>query len=188
MMGASSAHPHCQIWATRFVPDEVDTEWRAQEDYQSAVGTDLLGDYLALEERLGERLVARHDAWVALVPFWATWPFETLLVPRRLAGSIEDLDGHERRDLAGLLTRLVRAYDRVFDVPFPYSMGIHVRPSTAAPRVGRMHLHFYPPLLRSATIRKFMVGFELFGMPQRDFAPESAAQRLRELLDAAGPL
>jgi UDPglucose--hexose-1-phosphate uridylyltransferase len=184
MMGASSPHPHCQIWSTTFVPDEVDAEWRSQHDYHASAGSDLLGDYLQQEEHLGERLIAACGAWVAVVPYWAAWPFETLLVPRRLVGALDDLEPYERRDLAALLSTLVRAYDGLFGVPFPYTMGVHAPPTADDRRIGRLHVHFYPPLLRSATVRKFMVGFELFGMPQRDFLPEHAAQRLRERLPA----
>jgi UDPglucose--hexose-1-phosphate uridylyltransferase len=179
MMGASNPHPHGQIWATSFVPDEVDAEAQAQARYTAThAGADLLGDYLGVEIGERHRVVDENDEWVCLVPFWATWPFETLLVPRRRVGTIEDLTARERDDLSAILSSLCRTYDRLFGVPFPYSMGAHVRPA-GADDSWRLHFHFYPPLLRSATVRKFMVGFELLGMPQRDFTPEEAADRLR---------
>jgi UDPglucose--hexose-1-phosphate uridylyltransferase len=179
MMGASNPHPHGQIWATSFVPDAVDAERTAQRRHADAYGTDLLGDYVIEEERARERLVAGNQHFACMVPFWATWPFETLLVPRRRCGSLEELDGAERQALGDALHRLTRLYDRLFNAPFPYSMGFHVRPS-AGDGSFRFHAHFYPPLLRSATIRKFMVGFELLGNAQRDLTPERAAECLRQ--------
>jgi UDPglucose--hexose-1-phosphate uridylyltransferase len=179
MMGASNPHPHGQIWATSIVPDEVHAESRAQAEYYAGHGgADLLGDYLTHEMERATRVVSVSDDWVCLVPFWATWPFETLVMPRRQVASVEDLTPAERDHLAQMLGRLARGYDRLFAVPFPYSMGIHVRPGVHD-QGWRLHLHFYPPLLRSATVRKFMVGFELLGMAQRDFTPEEAAGWLR---------
>jgi UDPglucose--hexose-1-phosphate uridylyltransferase len=180
-MGASNPHPHGQIWATSFIPDEVVAESRAQARYRAAnAGADLLGAYLEVELRDCARLVSANAAWVCVVPFWATWPFETLIVPRRLVGSLEELTPAERAQLAQTLGQLTRTYDRLFSVPFPYSMGIHVRPGHDDAG-WRLHLHFYPPLLRSASVRKFMVGFELLGMAQRDFTPEDAAEWLRNV-------
>jgi UDPglucose--hexose-1-phosphate uridylyltransferase len=177
MMGASNPHPHGQLWATSFIPDEIAVEREEQRRYAQRHTADLLGDYLALEERLGERLVARNSHFACVVPFWATWPFETLIIARQAAQSLEHLSADERRSLAEMLGDVTRAYDRVFDTPFPYSMGLHLWPEPTF----RLHVHFYPPLLRSATVRKFMVGFELLAMPQRDVTPESAAARLRDL-------
>ena len=186
MMGASNPHPHGQIWANERLPNEPAKELAQQTAYADAAGRCLLCDYLALELREGERLVCHNDSWVALVPFWAVWPFETLVLPRAHCGALAELDGPQRDDLAGILGRLTRRYNRLFDVTFPYSMGFHQPPTDgAAHPAWHLHAHFYPPLLRSATVRKFMVGYELLGQPQRDITPESAAARLRELSESA---
>ncbi|HEX9371499.1 MAG TPA: UDP-glucose--hexose-1-phosphate uridylyltransferase [Roseiflexaceae bacterium] len=182
MMGASNPHPHGQIWANERLPNEPAKELRQQQAYAAARGGCLLCDYLALELRDGRRIVCQNEHFVALVPFWAVWPFETLLLPRAHHGAIVDLGPDPRDGLADLLRRLTRCYDQLFQVSFPYSMGFHQRPTdgVAYPE-WHLHAHFYPPLLRSATVRKFMVGYELLGQPQRDITPESAAERLREL-------
>lgn len=177
MMGSSNAHPHGQIWANRTLPSEVAKEDRQQREYFGCVGRPLLADYLAEELRGGERVVAANDEWVAVVPFWAVWPFETLLIPRRPVATMTELDGAGKRGLAAILQTVTRAYDRLFQVPFPYTMGFHQQPTPG----WTLHAHFYPPLLRSATVRKFMVGYEMLGMPQRDITAEWAAARLREL-------
>jgi UDPglucose--hexose-1-phosphate uridylyltransferase len=178
MMGASNPHPHGQIWATSFVPREIAREIAAQEQHQQAHGRGLLGAYIGLEEQREERLVYSNDAFVCVVPFWATWPFETLIVARSEVGTIGELDDAARRGLADVLQRTTSIYDRLFDSPFPYSMGFHQRPAGATGPF-RLHAHFYPPLLRSAVVRKHMVGFELLAMPQRDITPEWAAGELR---------
>jgi UDPglucose--hexose-1-phosphate uridylyltransferase len=182
MMGASNPHPHCQIWASATVPTEVLAEQRQQADWRADRGSCLLCDYVALELKSGERVVAENESFAVLVPFWAVWPFETMVVSKRHLGAIDELDATERRHLAAILQRIAARYDNVFEVPFPYTMGFHQRPtdSTVHPE-WHFHAHFYPPLLRSATIRKFMVGFEMLGMPQRDITAESAAARLRDL-------
>jgi UDPglucose--hexose-1-phosphate uridylyltransferase len=181
MMGASNPHPHGQLWATSSVPGELAREEARQRAWLAAHGEPLLGAYLARELAAGERIVAANEHFVALVPFWAVWPFETLLAPRRSVGTLPELTGAERDALADVLSRLTRAYDALFAAPFPYSMGFHQRPARAAAGDGfTLHAHVYPPLLRSATIRKFMVGFEMLAMPQRDLTPEAAAARLRE--------
>ncbi|HWE48392.1 MAG TPA: UDP-glucose--hexose-1-phosphate uridylyltransferase [Bryobacteraceae bacterium] len=182
MMGASNPHPHCQIWATDHVPNELVKEDRCQHEYRAARGACLLCEYLRLENG-GERVISQNDSFVALVPFWAVWPFETLVLPKRHQDRLENMTDSERRDLAATLGDLTRRYDRVFGAPFPYSMGFHERPVKGeAPAADwHFHAHFYPPLLRSATVRKFMVGFELLAEPQRDITPEAAAQRLREV-------
>lgn len=183
MMGASNPHPHCQIWATHSEPNEIAKETAQQRSYSKSRGTCLLCDYLALELKTGERIVCENDGFVALVPFWATWPFETLLAPRRHLAALDEFDKEGERALADILGRLTRGYDALFSTPFPYSMGFHQRPSRDGPHPHwHFHGHFYPPLLRSATIRKFMVGFELLGSPQRDITPESAAERLRHVM------
>jgi UDPglucose--hexose-1-phosphate uridylyltransferase len=177
MMGASNPHPHGQIWATETVPTEPAKEDAQQRAYDGC----LLCDYLALELADGERVVDANDEFVALVPFWAVWPFETLVLPRAHHGALPDLTDTDRNGLADLLGRVTRRYDRLFAVSFPYSMGFHQRPTDGAAHPGwHLHAHFFPPLLRSATIRKFMVGFELLGQPQRDITPETAAERLRD--------
>ena len=182
MMGASNPHPHGQIWATESLPDEAAGELESQDEYFERKGASLLGDYLALESGRAERLVCGNEHFVALVPFWAVWPFETLVVGRRQAASLDQLGDAERDALADLLRQLTTRYDNLFRVPFPYTMGFHQRPTDGRAHEGfHLHAHFYPPLLRSATVRKFMVGFELLGMPQRDLTPEQAARRLREL-------
>lgn len=179
MMGASNPHPHGQIWATASVPTEPAKELRQQQDYP---GGCLLCDYLALELERGERVIEANDEFVALVPYWAVWPFETIVLPRGHHGALTDLAADGRDGLADVLGRLTRRYDRLFHVSFPYSMGFHQRPTDGGTydKV-HLHAHFYPPLLRSATVRKFMVGFELLGQPQRDITPESAAERLRDV-------
>lgn len=180
MMGASNPHPHGQIWATERVPNEPAKEAIRQADYFRAHARPMLSDYLDVELASGERLVCENDDWVALVPFWAVWPFETMLLPRRPVAAIPDLDGCARDALADILKRLTTRYDNLFEVSFPYSMGWHQRPTDGADYPGWvLHAHFYPPLLRSATVRKFMVGFEMLGEPQRDIPAEVAAARLR---------
>jgi UDPglucose--hexose-1-phosphate uridylyltransferase len=182
MMGASNPHPHGQIWATEAIPNEPGKEIRRQETYFAANGRLLLLDYLKLELDAGERLICANDHWVALVPFWAVWPFETMVLPRRPVVWLPDLTGDERDALADILKRLTTRYDNLFEVSFPYSMGWHQRPTDGEEYAGwLLHAHFYPPLLRSATVRKFMVGFEMLGEPQRDIPAEAAAARLREL-------
>ncbi|MFC7533956.1 UDP-glucose--hexose-1-phosphate uridylyltransferase [Actinoplanes sp. GCM10030250] len=183
MMGASNPHPHGQIWATERLPGEPAKEIERQRAYVGGGGGCLLCDYLEAELAVGQRVVCENEEFVALVPFWAVWPYETLVLPRRHAGALPALDDAGRDGLAGILQRLTRGYDRLFGVEFPYSMGFHQRPTDGAPHPElHVHAHFYPPLLRSATVRKFMVGFELLGQPQRDITAESAADRLRQVL------
>ncbi len=180
MMGASNPHPHGQIWATSYLPQHVAREQNTQRDYYAANGRTLLSDYLALELAEGARIVCDNEHFVALVPFWAVWPFETLLISRRPIGALPDLLADERAGLAGILKRLTTRYDNLFEVSFPYSMGFHQRPTDGeAHPEWHLHAHFYPPLLRSATVRKFMVGFEMLGEAQRDITAEQAAERLR---------
>jgi UDPglucose--hexose-1-phosphate uridylyltransferase len=183
MMGASNSHPHGQIWATRSVPNAFAKEDARQRTYFAAHGEPLLIAYLRREVEEKSRIVCSNDDFVALVPFWAEWPFETLVLPKRAVCCLDRLGDKERDGLADVLHRLTRAYDALFGVPFPYSMGFHQRPSNEkeAPHFV-LHAHFYPPLLRSAGIRKFMVGFEMLAMPQRDLTPEDAAERLRAVL------
>jgi len=185
MMGASNPHPHCQLWATEQVPNEPVRERQAFAAYAGAHGgACLLCEYLSRELDVRERIVCENDRFAAVVPYWAVWPFETLVISRRHAPSLAALDPRERDALADVLRRLTVQYDAVFDAPFPYSMGFHQAPvndgASGSAEAWHLHAHFYPPLLRSATIRKFMVGFELLGSPQRDLTPEDAAALLRE--------
>lgn len=183
MMGASNPHPHGQIWATEHIPNEPGAELLSQREYLVEHGRPLLLDYLELELKLRERIVAENDSWVAVVPFWAVWPFETMLLPRAHVGTLNQLDRGGRDGLAAILKVVTAGYNRVFNAPFPYSMGFHGAPCDSEEHPEwQLHAHFYPPLLRSATVRKFMVGFELLGSPQRDITPESAAETLRRVM------
>ncbi len=183
-MGASNPHPHSQVWAAGHIPNEPGKELRAQTEYRSAHGTCLLCDTLAAEGAAGgaSRVVAANATCTALVPFWAIWPFETLLIFNRHVAALTDLTDAEVAGLANLLRALTIRYDNLFETPFPYSMGFHAAPTDGqAYPAWHLHAHFYPPLIRSASVRKFMVGYELLAMPQRDLTPESAAERLRAL-------
>lgn len=180
LMGASNPHPHGQIWANQSLPGILMKEDLTQKDYLTSRRSCLLCDYATLEAAAGERVVCANRDFVAVVPFWAVWPFETLVLPREHYGALPDLGSAARDSLAALLQDLVRRYDYLFGVPFPYTMGFHQRPTTGADcRHWHLHAHFYPPLLRSATVRKFMVGYEMLAGPQRDITPEEAADRLR---------
>lgn len=181
-MGSSNPHPHGQIWANHTVPQEPAKEEVQQRAYYAVKESPLLLDYLHAELAANERLVVENDAWVALVPYWAVWPFETMVVPRRHVTQIPDLNDSERNALADLLKCLLTRYDNLFETSFPYSMGWHGQPTDGAEHLHwQLHAHFYPPLLRSATVKKFMVGYEMLGNPQRDITAEQAAARLREL-------
>ena len=181
MMGASNPHPHGQIWANRTVPDVALKEAAGQRGHLERQGRCLLCDYAALELARRERVVFDNPGFVVVVPFWAVWPFETLVLPRRHRASLADFDGGDREDFAAALSAITRNYDALFDVPFPYSMGLHQQPTDGREHPHwHLHAHFYPPLLRSATVRKFMVGYEMLAGPQRDITPEMAAERLRQ--------
>ena len=183
-MGASNPHPHCQVWASEHVPTEPAKELRAQHEFSQTRDACLLCEYLALELTAGERVIAQNESWVVVTPFWATWPFETLVLPRRHLGSLTELRDAECVALADLLKRLTTRYDNLFQISFPYSMGWHQMPTDGATYPAHhLHAHYYPPLLRSATVRKFMVGYEMLANPQRDITPESAAARLREMAE-----
>jgi len=181
MMGCSNPHPHCQIWASSVIPNEIAKESQAQQDYFAQHGRTLLGDYLDFELQAEERLVALNDHFAALVPWWAVWPFETMIISRRPVSSIDQLTSAERDGLAAILKQLTTRYDNLFEVSFPYSGGFHQQPAGPVDPAWHLHLHFLPPLLRSATVRKFLVGYELLAMPQRDITAEAAAKRLRDL-------
>ena len=175
MMGASNPHPHCQIWATEHVPYEPATEAIQLEQYRAERGTDLQADYAALETEQQERIVCQNNDFLAVVPYWAVWPFETLVIARTPLRMLPEFTVMQRRSLADILRQLTIRYDNLFETSFPYNMGFHQGPGPEQ----HFHAHFYPPLLRSATVKKFMVGFEMLGMPQRDILPEDAAARLR---------
>ncbi len=181
MMGASNPHPHGQIWATDFVPDEIAVEGDRQRAWHVRHGRPMLLDVAEREIERGERVVAANGRWVALVPFWAAWPFEILLLPRFPIARLPDLGDGDGDALAQILSEVAIRYDNLFQTHFPYSMGWHGAPFGAADPAGwQLHAHFYPPLLRSAAVRKFMVGFELLAEAQRDLTPEAAAAQLRE--------
>ena len=162
MMGASNPHPHCQIWANQTIPNEVVTETAAQLRYERENGSCLLCDYLALE-RESERMVCENESFAVVVPFWAIWPFETLVIAKRHITGLDELSATERAALADILRQITIRYDNLFGMSLPYSMGFHQRPTDLKPHDSwHLHAHHYPPLLRSASIRKFMVGYELF--------------------------
>lgn len=192
LMGCSNPHPHCQLWATERVPTLPARKIKLQRAYFETHRRDLLGDYLERELELGSRLVCANEHWVALVPFWAVWPFETMLLPRRRVPALPALLAAERDALADVTKRLTVRYDNLFRCSFPYSMSWHGNPTGGGEHAPlRLHAVYLPPLLRSASVKKFLVGYELTAEPQRDLTPEAAAARLREqaerhYLDAAG--
>ena len=182
LMGCSNPHPHGQIWASADLPQTAFRENNRQGEYYQSHGRPLLLDYQEAETASGERIVLINDHFAVVVPFWAVWPFETLLIPRNPAARLADLPGEKTAALAEILKRLLVKYDNLFETEFPYSMGWHQAPFDGEVTDHfQVHAHFFPPLLRSATVRKFMVGYEMLAEPQRDLTPESAAQRLREL-------
>lgn len=181
MMGASNPHPHSQIWATSHLPNESAKELERQKTYLREHETCLLCDYLCAEQQ-GERIVTKNEHFTALVPYWATWPFEILLLSNQHTASLTSFTSEENSGLADILRKITSRYDNLFEISFPYSMGFHQAPADGGPHPEwHFHAHFYPPLLRSAAVRKFMVGFEMLGMPQRDLTPETAAERLHSL-------
>jgi UDPglucose--hexose-1-phosphate uridylyltransferase len=186
LMGASNPHPHCQIWANANLPNLPFREQESMAEYSQAHNACMLCKYLALERKAAERIVCENEAFVAVVPFWAVWPFEIMVLSARHLGAIDELSEKERDLLSDILQQVTAGYDKVFDVSFPYSMGFHQRPTDGEEHPEwHLHAHYYPPLLRSATVQKFMVGYEMLGSPQRDITPEIAARRLRETAKAA---
>jgi UDPglucose--hexose-1-phosphate uridylyltransferase len=184
MMGCSNPHPHGQVWAVNYLPDEVEREDERQRTYFAAHGRAMLLDVASREMAMGDRVVVSNDHWVAVVPFWASWPFETLLMPRFAVAQMPELSDEGRSSLAHIVQSLTRTYDNLFNTSFPYSMGWHGAPFDGRDPSGwQLHAHFYPPLLRSASIRKFMVGYEMLTEAQRDLTPEQAAERLRAVKD-----
>ena len=181
MMGASNPHPHCQIWASESVPNLPAKEQTSLLEHHARIGSCLLCDYLTLELQARDRMVCENEGFAALIPHWAVWPFETLVLSKRHLGSVDQLSDAERDLLADILKQLTTRYDNLFEIPFPYSMGFHQRPTDGQDHAEwHFHAHYYPPLLRSATVQKFMVGYEMLATPQRDLTPETAAARLRE--------
>lgn len=182
MMGCSNPHPHGQIWSQSTVPDEPAKESEKQEEYFQQHQRSLLADYVMLELEEKERIVVENDGFVAVVPFWAVWPFETMIISKRHLQHVNMFTEEEKQDYAKILKELTIIYDNLFEVSFPYSAGIHQAPTDGKEHPHwHFHHHFYPPLLRSATVKKFMVGYEMLGDPQRDITPESSAERLRNL-------
>lgn len=183
MMGASNPHPHGQIWAGDFLPTEINKELNRQTEYHSQRGIPLLNDYLEAELNDGSRVVCENESWAIVVPFWAVWPFEALLIPKVGVEWLGALSDHAVEGLASILGVLWSCYDTLFNVPFPFSMGWHQAPRCSQGEgVWTLHAHFYPPLLRSATVRKFMVGYEMLAEAQRDITPETAAEKLRSCI------
>lgn len=183
MMGSSQPHPHGQIWATSVIPNEPAKELARQTEYFNRQNSLMLLDYERKEREKDERVLFTNDSFTVLVPYWATWPYETMILPRIQIASIDQLNKSQITDLAQALSVLTKTYDALFDVSMPYSMGIHQSPTDGQDHdYQTMHFHFYPPLLRSATVKKFMVGFEMLAMPQRDITSEQAAQRLKEVM------
>jgi len=179
IMGCSNPHPHGQIWAQESVPEEPMKEWVQQEKYFKENGRTLLGDYLALELKKNKRIVAENEHFVVLVPFWAFWPYETIVISRRAFAGFNDMSEEERDGLADIMRKITIKYDNLFKVSFPYSAGFHPAPTDGKEHPEwHFHMHFYPPLLRSATVKKFSVGYEMLGNAQRDITAEFAASVL----------
>ncbi len=183
-MGCSNPHPHGQIWANSFIPNELAREEQTQKQWLTDNRTPMLLDYAQKEQQSGERTVVETEHWIAVVPYWAAWPFETLLLPKAHVRRLTELSDEQKQDLALALKQLTSRYDNLFQCSFPYSMGWHGAPFTEDDMEHwQLHAHFYPPLLRSATVRKFMVGYEMLAETQRDLTPEQAAERLRAVSD-----
>ncbi|KAI8202189.1 Galactose-1-phosphate uridylyltransferase [Colletotrichum sp. SAR 10_76] len=184
-MGCSNPHPHCQIWTTSTMPEEPGTELVQMAKYRSEhAGRHLLGDYVKVEMEKKERTVFENDAFIVVCPWWAVWPFEVMILPKRHVRALVDLSAEERVLFAESIQEVARRYDNLFETHFPYSSGIHQAPLDATEGEAEnsyLHMHFYPPLLRSATVRKFLVGYELMAEPQRDITPEQAAAKLRDM-------
>ncbi|CCE82131.1 Piso0_002829 [Millerozyma farinosa CBS 7064] len=183
-MGCSNPHPHGQAWCLNTIPTEVQTELDNMKAYKKENGSHLLGDYVSLELQEKQRVVLSNDSFIVVVPYWALWPFETLLISKEHLRSLNDFNDKQKSDLASILKKLTTKYDNLFNTSFPYSMGLHQAPfisSEDETECSWFHIHFYPPLLRSATVKKFCVGFEMLGEPQRDLTSEQAASRLQDL-------
>lgn len=183
IMGCSNPHPHGQIWSQSTLPNEVLKKDTQQLQYYKTHNTTLLSDYLKQELEAGERIIYQNDHFVVVVPFWAIWPFETMIIPKQAQNNISQMSEDESEAFADAISVITKAYDGLFNISFPYSSGIHQAPTSAGDHSHwHWHMSFYPPLLRSATVKKFMVGYEMFGSPQRDITAESAAKTLKSLL------
>lgn len=183
VMGCSNPHPHGQIWSQSTLPNEVEKKHLKQKEYYLQNNTSLLGDYLKQELELNERIIYQNESFIVLTPFWAVWPFETMVVPKKHYRNITELTGSENIQFADAISKITKVYDVLFECSFPYSSGIHQSPTDGNKNAHwHWHMSFYPPLLRSATIKKFMVGYEMFGSPQRDITAEQAAKRLKDLI------
>ncbi|MGO3108449.1 MAG: UDP-glucose--hexose-1-phosphate uridylyltransferase [Sphingobacterium sp.] len=181
IMGCSNPHPHGQIWAQSTIPVEIEKETKQQQEYFDRYGRSLLSDYLSLELEKKERIIVDNECFVALIPFWAAWPYETMIISKRSVQNIGEFSEAEKEDLARTIQELTVRYDNIFETSFPYSAGMHQAPVNSGDSPAwHWHMHFYPPLLRSATVKKFMVGYEMLATPQRDITPEQAANTLRE--------
>ena len=183
VMGCSNPHPHGQIWSQSTLPNEVEKKDQHQLEYYTNNKSSLLGDYLKQELEANERIIYQNNDFVVLTPFWAIWPFETMILPKKAQKNISCLTEKEGKQFAEAISVLTKAYDKLFDCSFPYSSGIHQSPTNGKINdYWHWHMSFYPPLLRSATVKKFMVGYEMFGSPQRDITAEIATQKLKELI------
>ena len=184
VMGCSNPHPHGQIWSQSTLPNEIEKKDKTQKSYFNTNGRSLLSDYLKQELDANERIIYQNSNFVVLVPFWAVWPFETMIVPKKHQNNINQMNDTETFDFADAISKITKAYDRLFETSFPYSSGIHQSPTNGKENSHwHWHMSFYPPLLRSATVKKFMVGYEMFGSPQRDITAEIEAQRIRDLIE-----
>jgi UDPglucose--hexose-1-phosphate uridylyltransferase len=183
VMGCSNPHPHGQIWSQSTLPNEVDKKDKQQQEYYNKNQKSLLGEYLSQELEINERIIFENDDFVVLTPFWAIWPFETMIVPKKHYTNITEISERESLSFSEAVSVITKAYDKLFDCSFPYSSGIHQAPTNGKQnKHWHWHMSFYPPLLRSATVKKFMVGYEMFGSPQRDITPEQAVERLKKLV------
>jgi UDPglucose--hexose-1-phosphate uridylyltransferase len=182
VMGCSNPHPHGQIWSQSTLPNEVEKKDTHQRNYHQMHQSSLLGDYITQELKLQERIVFENKSFVVIVPFWAVWPFETMIVPKTWQPNISSMNYHESMLFSEAISVLTKAYDRLFNVSFPYSSGIHQSPTNGENNNHwHWHMSFYPPLLRSANVKKFMVGYEMFGSPQRDIIAEIAVKMIKDL-------
>ena len=183
VMGCSNPHPHGQIWSQSTLPNEVDKKDQKQKTYYTKNKSSLLGDYLKQELEVNERIIYQNEHFVVLTPFWAIWPFESMIVPKVKYKNITEISNIERLAFADAISKITKAYDKLFECSFPYSSGIHQSPTNGEPNEHwHWHMSFYPPLLRSASVKKFMVGYEMFGSPQRDITAEQAVDRLKNLI------
>ena len=183
VMGCSNPHPHGQIWSQSSIPNEIEKKDIKQSTYFQTKNSSLLGDYISQELKKDERILFENDDFVILIPFWAVWPFETMIAPKKQQADISSLTEKERLGFAEAISKITKAYDKIFNCSFPYSSGIHQAPTNDEnTKHWHWHMSFYPPLLRSASVKKFMVGYEMFGMPQRDITAEGVAKRIKEII------